>query len=159
MSNTNTAANLLQQLKDIKQPAPISWWPLTWGWYMVLGLCLIALSILAFYLVQHGLRRHRKRQILKEITLLRYSDYLSKQSIAAQLSILLKQILFMVYSRENIAGLQGEDWLLFLDKVSDTSSYTQGSGRLLMTAPYQHQVDDELDDLFELIEQTIERCL
>lgn len=159
---SDPATNLLQQLKDIQQPLPISWWPLMWGWYVVAGVCLIALSFLVFYLVRLGIRQQRKRQILKEISVLRFSEGMNKQSITAQLSILLKQILFMVYPRQDIAGLQGEDWLLFLDKVSNSSSYTQGCGRLLITAPYQPVIDDksnELDDLFELIEYTIKSVL
>ncbi|NNM59451.1 MAG: DUF4381 domain-containing protein [Legionellales bacterium] len=154
-------SGVLQQLKDIKQPPPVSWWPLAPGWYILLGLVMIIAVIGAYYAYRHFKKWHRKRLVLSQIQALKlwFAEHADTQQVASQLSILLKQVVFVSYPPQEVAGLHGEDWLLFLDRVSRSSKYSQGCGRLLMTAPYATQTDENLDDLFQLVKQTIKRCL
>lgn len=157
----NPANNALQQLKDIQQPNPVAWWPLAPGWYVLLGIMLLLCIIAGYYLWRHWLKLRRRRLALKQLVELRqwFAKYTDKQYVASQMSILLKKTLLVNYSRQQVAGLFDETWLVFLDEVSHTKNYTQGCGRLLITAPYANQVDDNLEDLFLLVEQTIKRCL
>ncbi|MFN7098165.1 MAG: DUF4381 domain-containing protein [Gammaproteobacteria bacterium] len=157
----NAAASALQQLKDIQQPLPVSWWPLAPGWYILIGLFLILGAVGAYFSWRHWLKLRRRRLALKQLVELRqwFAKYTDKQYVASHLSILLKKALMVGYTRQKVAGLHGDDWLLFLDEVSRTDKYTHGCGRILVTAPYTSEIDDNLDDLFLLIEQTIKRCL
>jgi hypothetical protein len=157
----NPADSVLQQLKDIQQPAPVSWWPLAPGWYILLGLSILLLITVGYFLWRHWLKLRRRRLALKQLVELRhwFAKYTDKQHVASQMSILLKKALLVRYSRQQVAGLYDENWLVFLDEVSRSKKYTQGCGRLLITAPYASEIDDNLDDLFSLIEQTIKRCL
>lgn len=157
----NPADAALQQLKDIQQPHPVSWWPLAPGWFLLLGIAALLIIIGAYFLWRHWLKRRRRRLALKQLVELRqwFAKYTDKQYVASHLSILLKQALLVRYPRQKVAGLHGEEWLIFLDEVSRSNSYSNGCGRLLITAPYATETDDNLDALFLLIEQTIKRCL
>lgn len=158
---TNSVTDILQQLKDIKQPPPVSWWPLAPGWYILLGLAIVILLVGTYYGYRYWRRARRRRKVLAEVDALRltFAQNADKQYIASRLSIILKQVLFVAYSPQEVGGLHGEDWLLFLDKASGSSEYTQGSGRLLITAPYANQTDENLDNLVGLVKKTIKRCL
>lgn len=35
----------LEQLKDIQLPEPVSWWPLAYGWWVLIGLVVCALAV------------------------------------------------------------------------------------------------------------------
>ena len=65
---------LLEQLKDVHLPPPISWWPPAPGWWLVAVLILVSLLGLGRYLI----RRHRaqlfSRQAGQQVRLL-WADY------------------------------------------------------------------------------------
>ncbi len=153
--------NILQQLKDIHQPPAVSWLPLAPGWYVVLILAIIALLFLG-YGCWRLWRKYRMRRIaLRELENLKQAFHKNadKQYVASHLSILLRRVCLFRFSRHIVAGLEGVAWLEFLDKVTDTEQFTHGDGHALISAPYALQVDDNLDRLFTLVEQTIKRCV
>jgi len=58
-------------------------------------------------------------------------------------------------SAKSIAGLTSKAWLAWLDQRWDRHDFTQGSGQLLMHAPY-HQATIPPDDLTALLQ--VSRC-
>lgn len=156
MNNT-----LLNQLKDIHQPAPISWWPPAPGWLILLIITLGILCYVAYYAWYLWQLRRRRRLALQEVQRWRewFLKHGDKQKVASHLSILLRKVLLAKYPRKQVAGLHGEAWLAFLDQALATTQFTQGEGRILMDAPYAPQTDDSIEQLFILVDQTIKRCL
>ena len=57
---------LLSQLRDIHSPAPIPFWPLAPGWWLLLGLFIIALSVGIYLLVRFWRANEWKRQAKKQ---------------------------------------------------------------------------------------------
>ncbi len=142
-------------LRDIHLPEPVSWWPPAPGWWALLGLIILLFcSILAFRTIQ---RRRSVRvaalKALKEISANFASDH-DAQRLAKSLSILIRRICLSYFPRAEVAGLTGEPWLNFLDgcldwgKVSDR--FSEGTGRILITAPYQPKVEIDGDKLIFL---------
>ncbi len=154
----NDVKTLLQQLRDIHEPASISWWPLASGWYIVI----VLLVVVALYAVWHILRKRRIRRIaLRELDNLKtiFQKNGDKQYTASHLSILLRKVFLSQHTRYAVAGLEGEAWLTFLDHATDSTDFTQGEGRVLVSAPYALHVGDNLEALFTLVEKTIKRCV
>ena len=61
------------------------------------------------------------------------------------LSALIRRVAISTTSRENCAGLTGQQWLEFLDQSMKSSPFTQGIGQLLANAPYQKSAPSEQD--------------
>jgi hypothetical protein len=63
------------------------------------------------------------------------------------------------FPRQQVAGLQGEAWLVFLDGDSKEKLFSSGIGRVLITGPYQATLDLTIDALFPLIQSWIKKRL
>lgn len=151
MSESTT--NLLQNLRDIQYPEPVSWWPLAPGWYMLaLGLVLGVMGASYFFCVWRRARR-QKAKILERLTALQaVARHANSTKAVMELSVLLKQVALKLGPREKIAHLYGDEWLAFLDKMGNTQEFSQGVGRLLLTAPYQGAMPADIGPLFQLAE-------
>lgn len=161
-SNSITSQSLdpLGQLRDIHLPQPISWWPLAPGWYGLLALVVIVVILVGFYLFRRYQKRAIQRLALRQLANLQqlYQGQTGRQTageqIAMELSKLLRRVALSYYPREQVAHLQGQAWLAFLDKTSPQPKFNK-QGQVLVTAPYQKYVDDDLTILFTLCETWI----
>lgn len=151
--------DLLSQLRDIHYPAPISIWPLAPGWYFVI--VIVCLSVMyGIYAWIRYWRRHRiKRIVLKRIAELQAQQAIASNNVAVELSSLLKRAALAKFPRHKVAGLYGEDWLLFLDKTALTQDFSQGPGRLLIICPYRSQKQNLPETLFEIIRTWVRKNL
>ena len=150
----NTTAQQLQ-LRDIHLPESVSCWPPAPGYWIVLAIVLIIALLIYF------VRRRQKQlqvyvvagQELEKIkqTYVQSSDTLL---LVKSLSIWLRRVSLTRFSRNEVAGITGTDWLVFLDQAfMDTAidqRFSQGAGRALLNAPYQSSADINADDLLQL---------
>lgn len=151
--------DLLQQLRDIHYPPPIAIWPLTVGWYILTFLILVASSLI-FYVWYKAYQKHRvKRLVLQRIEELEAQRADQLQSVSEELSMLLKRAALAKYSRREVAGLHGEQWLAFLDATAQTKDFSQGSGRLLISTPYQLNKQMLPETIFHLIRDWVKKNL
>ncbi len=151
--------NPLTLLKDIHNPDQFSIWPLAPGWYILMVMLLIGILLSSIYLLRKylsQLRRHRVRTELTEI-MTHFDD--DPQQSFIELSQLVRRIVLAHYKREQVASLQGEAWLNFLDDHCESTEFSQGIGRVLITAPYQKRVYADPHLLNNLVEQLIKRLL
>jgi hypothetical protein len=142
-----------EKLRDIHLPDPVGFWPLAIGWYFLAALLLLLIGLSVGYAIYRRRRLKAQRYLLTRIELLR-KDYQQKSDakvVAVELSILLRRAALVSYPRYQVAGLQGEQWLKFLDKIGQTQEFSQGVGRILLTAPYQNQPEFDVDSLFALV--------
>jgi hypothetical protein len=103
----------LQNLHDIIMPPPVSWWPPAPGWYVVLGLligCLFVLAIQAFISYR---RNAYRRAALDE---LQSADEGSDK--IGFISALLKRTALSAYPREQVASLTGKAWVRWLSEAA-----------------------------------------
>lgn len=54
--------NPLAQLNDIEEIQQVSWWPLGWGWWLLMAIVLITVIVLTLYIA----RRRKDRRVLHE---------------------------------------------------------------------------------------------
>lgn len=150
-------ANPLDQLRDIHLPDPVGIWPLAPGWWILIALALLIItivSVIVYRRYQSNAYRRDAAVVLAEINQLRlngqHSLYLQ------QLNQLLKQTALAISDRKEISSLSGMDWLRFLDNSANCSEFTNGVGRILEDGQYRPTVQaEDLSTLQQLAERWI----
>lgn len=107
----NSHVPSIEQLKELGLPAPVSYWPHTWGWAVLLGVVALVLLVWA---LRRWLRWRRDAYRREALVRLRELQDLR------ELPELLKRVaLSMPLSREEhqtIPTLRGADWQAFLQR-------------------------------------------
>jgi hypothetical protein len=150
---------LLKDLRDIHLPDPIGLWPLAIGWYFLIALLLVLAILLIVHLIRRSRRLQSRRYMLQRLEELRerYAKDADAAAVAAELSALLRRASLVSFPRREVAGLQGEQWLNFLDETGATREFTQGIGRVLLSAPYQPHAQFEANALLDLATRWVSR--
>lgn len=123
---------------------------------MVAGL-MAAAALLLLFLVRRFRRLRYRRQALRRLTDLEQAHEIAANSLLAELSALLRRAALCAYPDETCAGLNGEDWLRFLDRPLKESPFSQGVGRCLATGPYQKTADFDRAALLALCRRYLRR--
>lgn len=138
-------------LRDIHLSDPISWWPLAFGWWIILGAIAIFLCVIVFCIWKYTKPTLKKEaaKSVDQIEKLFCENGDAVQCLAA-LSALLRRITLKTYSSE-YAGLTGNAWLQVLDRGLKEPEFSQGVGKILLNAPYQPYIDSkETSELIQL---------
>ena len=149
------------ELRDIHLPEPISWWPLAPGWW-ILAAGILLLIIISVIIRKAYQRRQINRDIAAELEIIkqRFTDTHNNVELARSLSILLRRVSITCYPGHDVAGMTGENWLHWLDKMMDNNkdgkaSFDSDTGRQLLSAPYLPDdavIDFDAQALIELCE-------
>jgi len=127
-------ANPLDQLRDIHLPADVSWWPLAYGWWLLLAVLLIAITVITVAVLRHlANNRYRKLAVAELEQLTRQN--LSDSAFVAQLSALLKRAAIAKFGTQ-CAALHSDAWLAFLLKHCAQCDAEQLA--IICTGQYQH---------------------
>ena len=156
-------ADTLAGLRDIHLPAPIGWWPVAPG-YWVVALLLALILVTLFFHHRHRHSRQIKRCALKQLALyIRCHEQTPHIGItAAHLSSLLKQVALHYYPRSQVASLQGDAWLRFLTETSNQLDF-EPARHALLESPFRPETNHPVALLFPLVKTWIKqrrgRCL
>jgi len=155
----NPASNKLLLL-DPPLPDPVSWWPQTPAWYLLVGLLLLALLYGGLRRLS-ALRRNRYRShALQKLaaTHKQLQEPGDHRSALQQLASLLKQTAVTAMPGSQVESLSGEAWLLFLARTVDGDAV----GRGLIEWPFwgaaqlQQLSPQQLDELVGQVRHWIE---
>lgn len=173
-SETNQIQFDPSQLADIQLPETIHLWPPAPGWWLLLALFFILLSIIIYFIkrkpvAKKAKAKHLKSQAMIELQSIQehYETHQDEQQKVHEsvkhLSVFLRRYILSLYSREQVASLTDQQWLLLLDKTYQTSLKKTVTGEavtlfsekysdLLTQVPYQANtmaIDETLlQDLF-----------
>jgi len=155
MPATNT--QVLNALRDIHLPKAIGFWPPAPGWVVLAGLTVTASALLIYFLQRRWQKAKAGKIALQELVVLQQQSYeMPPTELAANIAILLRRVALSYYLRADIAALQGEAWLHFLDKTGKTQAFTQHR-HLLLKVPYKKHTKNEVSILFTLARRWIKR--
>ncbi|WP_197423187.1 DUF4381 domain-containing protein [Bradyrhizobium valentinum] len=147
----------LAGLIDIPLPQEVSLWPQTWPLRVAIALVAV-LALLAIWRFVHQYRANRyRREALAELDGIRRAADAAPDQVAMRLSVLVRRTALGAFAREAVAPLAGPAWLAFLDRSYGGQEFSQGAGRLLISAPYQRTPPDrdQLEALADLVHRWI----
>ena len=144
--------NPLQQLRDIHLPADPSWWPPAIGWWLLL-LGVVALLVWA---CRQALRAHRRRApmraalaLLESLQAEHRAGRISAEQYLNQGNAVLKRLLVRALGRTEYADLSGQAWLEALNKLTETSVFTESASAVLGDARFGRSPAVDVDMLDE----------
>lgn len=122
-------------LDDIILPSAVSWWPLSYGWWLLLALILAASVLLGIGLF----RRWRRHRLLEQqrLQLLQQCAGLSGAACATAVSAWLKMQLKTQHPEA--CALHGVAWLDYLNRHSQQPYFIGELAAALSTGLYQSQ--------------------
>ena len=132
----------LAQLRDIHLPAEVSWWPLAWGWWLLIALAGAALVWLIWVLLKRYQSRLYRRQAQVQI------DRLQQQRTANLLPAIfaiLKQAANTAYPEQRFGSLGINEFIGFLQQSCDQTIFDQLPDNLdSLLYSSQSQIDHSL---------------
>jgi len=134
-------------LRDLHLPDVVGWWPLAPGWWVLLGLLVIALAYLAWRWYRAWKFNAPRRYALRELARLEteYLEHRDPVVLGKQLSELLRRGMLAYAPREQVAGLTGEAWLAWLNSGLSVPYFHTEGGKSLLTLPYRNPRGDLSD--------------
>jgi hypothetical protein len=135
-------------LRDLHLPEAVGWWPLAPGWWVLLGVAAVVLLVFSRRAWVRWRKDAARRIALEELARVEsaYHDTPNAVLLARRLSELLRRTMLAYSPREEVAGLTGRHWLLWLDRGMDERLFTEGPGRSLQELPYR-RVDSMVEDV------------
>lgn len=109
--------NIMANFNDIITPEPISMFPASDGYLLLLILLLSAMVPISLYAYKYHMRNLYRKDALKEIKRVKNTDLSLDKELTYVLQ-LLKRVAIVAYSRETVARLSGKKWWQFLEEKS-----------------------------------------
>ena len=137
----------LNDLRDIALPEKISFWPPAMGFWILLGLVMIVLSYIALKKYKDWSMNAYRRAgliLLKEL-----GDNFSvdnQEATVENISLILKRVALVAYSREKVASLTGDAWLDFLNESYGGKEFLDHPAVLLKDASYHQRKENIVDE-------------
>ncbi|MDT3776256.1 DUF4381 domain-containing protein [Nitrospira sp. MA-1] len=152
-----TSGSLLQELRDVHLPAPISLWPPAPGWWITFGLVMMG-GMVFLWILRNRRRTQARRLAMHELGAIKqhYDTHRDDQWLVQRLSTIVRRYAMVTFPRTEVAGLVGVSWLQFLDRSGRTNEFTAGVGHLLSSGPYQQQAVVSGNELMQLVEHWIQ---
>ena len=121
-------------LRDIHLPEAVAWWPIAFGWWLLIGLA-VGAAIAAALLYR---RRYRERAAIRGFKRVAQAlaDGTAPVVCIQRISMILRRFVMSLGEHRKVAGLTGEAWLNFLDGRWARDEFSAGIGRILIYGPY-----------------------
>ena len=135
----------LDQLRDIRLPPDIAWWPLAPGWW-ALALTFVGLAAVAGFVLLRR-RKSLRYRALAELLVLKNDAALKQQPLrlAEHVGTLLKRILLQQPQHQSLAASSGDSWSNFL--IEEPGAMDNAVAKFVASAPYRHELPAHMQDL------------
>ncbi len=135
-------------LRPMQQPEMIGWWPLAPGWWLLALMVLVLLTVIGWFAYKwfKAFKQNPNRWAVQELKSIQrqYQQHQNKRLLAEQCNTLLKRLALTLYPRHQVSALNGNAWIDFLLKQSDSEPLT-----VLAEAPYKAAPDFDAEALLE----------
>ena len=121
-----------QDAAQLIEPPPVHFMPVTPGWYVSGAVLIMLLAALAVLCMRHYLRDRYRRQALRQLEAIAGGP-----RVLYQANMLLKRIAMRNYGRSEVAALQGDDWVNFLNGRWKEAAFTTEEGKAVSDGLYK----------------------
>jgi len=125
---------LMERMHAPVEPAPISFWPATDGWWIVAAWVAGVSLVLGWRARRRRVANRYRREALARL------DELATPT-ARELGELLRRTALAAFPRETVASLYGETWAAFLVETSGGDPVVAAAAPELARAPYRDDPD------------------
>ncbi len=120
----------ISQLADLVLPSPVTWWPLAIGWYLMLGLLVIAVAIFGLMKWRRWQNNRYRREALAKLAVLTPDNaYLFPR--------LLRQVSAIAFKGLPVLNSTGRDWHQFLNGAIKNPVFSDTDFQLMDKLSYQ----------------------
>lgn len=102
--------NPLDQLADIQTPSDVAWWPLAWGYWVLIALLVLIIAGAVYAYTQQRKNSRVKREALESLKQIAASDVY----FAHKVQVILKKTCGYYFTQTASTQLGGKDWQKFL---------------------------------------------
>lgn len=154
--------NLLDQLKDIHLPPQISsWWPLAYGWWIVIVI-LGLIALVCILLLRIRIKNHQYMDdVVNDFKANIGEVYVSKpKEVVQSISVYLKRVAMHKFTKDDIKLLYGKEWVDYLNSKVNVDIFDGEVAELLQnTYKPQKLTDEKLEKIVSASEKWIRRVL
>ncbi|APC95219.1 DUF4381 domain-containing protein [Francisella tularensis subsp. novicida] len=154
--------NLLEQLKDIYLPEKVSqWWPLAYGWWLLLAVVILAIIVSLVFLHLRRKAKSYKDCIIDDFRETVEKTYQQKpKEVLQDISVYLKRVALQKFPNQPIKTLHGQQWLEFLDTKLKQQSFKTTKANMLGNSYKPVELDRvTLNEIMTVAEQWLRRVL
>lgn len=144
----------LRGLHLINEP---SWWPLAYGWWIILGV--LVLTVIIFWIIKRWWQSRPVIYAMNQIKQIQQKSSNDLESLHA-LSDLMKRVAIFKFGREIISPLTEEKWQNFIIKTVP-NLFSKQQAKLIAFSPYLTELKAPVDrqEIINLVEQWIRKTL
>ena len=137
----------LAELRDIHLPPEIGWWPLAYGWWILITALLTLTMFAIFFLVKQHRSNLYKRQALRELHALK-KNLNSSNNVKFTFALnILKKTCISNHRSVNAVSKNNQDFIVFMQNQS-TKSLFQNTPENINEIMYDSEADEiSSDDL------------
>jgi len=134
-------------LRDLHLPDAIGWWPLAPGWWVVVAILCAVLGYILLCTYRRWQFNAPRRYAMRELAYYEaeYLKHRNPVTLGKQLSELLRRGMLAYAPREDVAGLTGGDWIVWLDQGMPLPYFHTEGGKSLLNLPYRDPDGDFSD--------------
>lgn len=135
------------KLNPIITPDPIPFTMDTVGWKVLFFLLFLLILFIAYRIFKNYKQNAYRRDAISQIQNLVANNKNGVTTIISQIMFLLKQTALQTYNRKQVASLEGENWLVFLDSKLNQSVFIKHKD-VIASAIYKNEIVHS--DTFEI---------
>lgn len=128
---------LLEKMHALVLPESVVWWPVTDGWWVLIG-WLFTLSALGIVRIRQHQRHNRYRQ--EALRALREIEFTANPGAAGEIAAIVKRCALTVFPRRRVASLYGDAWAEFLIETGGNDPIVRKAAAQIARAAYDPEV-------------------
>ncbi len=131
-------AQIKAQMADIIEPAAISYWPIAWGWWLLIACAIGLITVMIIAAIKHHRNNRYRTLALNALQDISNKAQQNAQQQAQQLMQLSKQVALHAYPhhRHTIVKAHGDEWLQWLNTTTATPLFTHKDAQQWQCALY-----------------------
>jgi hypothetical protein len=151
----NPLDQALDNLADISVGNEVSYWPLAWGWWVLIVLVCLASIAAAYAIIMYRQKRRIKRKALRTLQAMS----LTESSALEDIHNVLRAACIHYYPDKNVSAMHGQSWLQFLCAQHELKDAQKNTLRLLSQSLYQSDINISPESASNVVSEWLTKAL